>query len=738
MVTREEVELEFYQKFFIDRGMDPYPVQEEALAHIFRGENVLVTVPTGTGKTLLAKAAIMLALRTGKTAIYTTPLRALTEEKFRELQDDFGPENVGFATGDYKVNSGAPVQVLVAEILWNRIYGDRVNAPADVVIMDEGHYFNDPERGYVWEQSIIGLDPRAQLVVLSATVGTPMSFVQWCYITRRVPMQLVVSYERKVPLMHEWREQYLIEMAKELGSKGEVPAIIFSFSRKQCYEWARLLRSCPRFVTEEERNEIQARMATVLFDEGFGKELAPLLLHGVGIHHAGILPRYRQLVEELTLDRLLKLIVSTETISAGINLPAKRVVFPSLRKYVKSQARILRPAEYHQMAGRAGRPQFDTEGIALTLAPEEVVQEFRKEIRDLKKGGRHVDEEKIKKKYYARAKAEARTKNDVSWDEEVWKKLIEGEPAALYSQTKITAEQILAIGLPDLTVEALPGQAILASQEKVEEASDDGARIRQPAAAAAVLTAPPPLAPLEALPKQAADNIATVIDNLLLADHEKRVAHKRLAMITANLQALGVLDARGAQVKGEMIGKIRGMDGVFIYYALIAAEYTYEEYREMVEYLVDHDVVQRQLDREADEKRRQWILTRMRELRRDNPHVTFEDAEAEYEREFPRVLTKIETVHQQFVAAVPHPELHGGKSPKNVWAKMEDAQLGFLAFVEKFELEKEEGSLFSYLARVMKAAKMIAEVTSIADFAILEGRVRKVLAEIDPRVMDEK
>jgi superfamily II DNA/RNA helicase len=736
MATREEIELEFYEKFFIQRGLEPYPVQEEALAHIFRGENLLVTVPTGTGKTLLAKAAIMLALRTGKTAIYTTPLRALTEEKFRELVDDFGEENVGFATGDYKVNTGAPIQVLVAEILWNRIYGDRVNAPADVVIMDEGHYFNEPERGYVWEQSIIGLDPRAQLVVLSATVGNPMSFCQWCYITRRVPMQLVVSTERKVPLVHQWREQYLIELVKELGTNGEVPAIVFSFSRKQCYEWARLLKSCPRFITDEERSEIQARCAGVLFETGFGKELLPLLMHGIGIHHAGILPRYRQLVEELTLERLLKFVVSTETISAGINLPAKRVVFPALRKYVKSQARILRPAEYHQMAGRAGRPQFDTEGIALTLAPEEVVQEFRKEIKDLKRGGmRIVDEEKIKKKYYMRAKTEARAKNDVSWDEEVWQKLIDGQPAALYSQTKITAEQILAIGLPDLTVEALPGLALLATPEKLPEPGDDGSRIRQPSAEVPALPAAPALAPL---PKMAGDNIATVIDNLLLEDHEKRVAHKRLAMITANLQALGVLDARGAQVKGEMIGKIRGMDGVFIYYALLATEFSYEEYRELVEYLVDHDVIQKVLNREADEKRRQWILNRMRELRRENPHVTFEDAEAEYEREFPRPLTKSELVHQQFVAAVPHPELHGGKSPKNVWATMEDSQLGFMAFVEKYELDKEEGSLFSYLARVMKAARMLFEVTGLDDFGIIDTRVRKVLSEIDARVLDER
>src|SRR5215468_3920842 len=174
-----DVELEFYDKFFIAKNLEPYPVQEEAFARIFRGESVLVTVPTGTGKTLMAKAGILRALRTKKTASYTTPLRALTEEKYRELCDDFGAENVGFATGDYRVNQEAPIQVLVAEILWNRIYGDRVNHPADIVIMDEGHYFNDPERGYVWEQSIIGLHPRTQLVILSATIGDAQQFANW-------------------------------------------------------------------------------------------------------------------------------------------------------------------------------------------------------------------------------------------------------------------------------------------------------------------------------------------------------------------------------------------------------------------------------------------------------------------------------------------------------------------------------------------------------------------------------
>jgi superfamily II RNA helicase len=215
-----DIELSFYESFFFAKGLEPYPVQEKAFGHIFAGDSLLVTVPTGTGKTLIAKAAIHKALALGQRAIYTTPLRALTEEKHRELCADFGEERVGFQTGDYKVNTDAPVQVVVAEILWNRIFGDRLHAPADVVVMDEGHYFNDPERGYVWEQSIVGLDPRTQLIILSATVGHPDRFCHWVELTRRVPMHLVDSRERRVPLYHQFREAYLVEVVRELAAAG--------------------------------------------------------------------------------------------------------------------------------------------------------------------------------------------------------------------------------------------------------------------------------------------------------------------------------------------------------------------------------------------------------------------------------------------------------------------------------------------------------------------------------------
>jgi hypothetical protein len=701
-----DIELSFYEEFFFQRGLEPYAVQEAAFAHIFAGESTMVTVPTGTGKTMMAKAAIHKALALGQRAIYTTPLRALTEEKHRELSEDFGADRVGFATGDYKVNPDAPVQVVVAEILWNRIFGDRNHAPADVVVMDEGHYFNDPERGYVWEQSIIALDPRAQLIILSATVGHADRFCHWIELTRRVPMQLVESRDRRVPLYHEYREAYLVEVVRELAAGGDVPAIVFVFGREACFETARLLKSCRRFTSPEEKEEIERRYKEVLLDGGLADELAALLGHGIGVHHAGILPRYKQLVEQLALERLIKFVVSTETISAGINLPAKRVVFPSLRKYIKSKARLVAPAEYHQMAGRAGRPQFDTEGIALTLAPEGVVQEMRKEISDGKKRGHLVDEEKIRKACYARARSEAQRNTEVVWDPVIHDQLVRGEPAELRSHTRINAEQILAIGLPDLAAEALPGQE--APAEQVER--------------------PPPWLKLD---------IVTVVDNLLLTDREKRDAHKRLAHVTDNLRALGVIDEHGRQVAGEIIGKLHGLDGLFIYHLLMNRQLDYLDFRELCEFMVDHDVIQRMLDRKEQDKRADWIRERLRERRKENSLVSWDDIEAEYDREFPRELTKMEIYFQEFAATVPHPELHGGKGPKTIWARIEDEGIGFLEMVDRHRLAHEEGNLFTYLARVMKVAGKLHEATGIEQLGDLERKVRSYLSVVDARLIEE-
>jgi hypothetical protein len=360
------------------------------------------------------------------------------------------------------------------------------------------------------------------------------------------------------------------------------------------------------------------------------------------------------------------------------------------------------------MSGRAGRPQFDKEGIAITLAPDEVVQEIRKEIKDAGRGGYKVDEAKIRKTIYARAKADAVKNQEVTWDVLAHQALVEGKPAPLRSQTRITAEQILAIGLPDLTVEKLPGEA---------EAE-----------------APPAEA---GLPAALHLNIATVIGHLLLGDREKREAQKRLAQVTANMQALGIIDEHGQQVAGEVVRKLRGLDGLFIYYTLMNQDMDYAFVRALVEYVTEHDVIHRLITRKLDAKRREWVLTRLRERRREGEQVTWEDVEEEYEKQFPRELTPVEKLHSAFVAVMPHPELHGGKTAKTVWAQMEDDGLSFLDFIDRHGLETEEGNLFSYLARIMKFARMLFEATTLTEFQTLETNVRRCLSVIDPRVLED-
>jgi superfamily II DNA/RNA helicase len=700
----DDIELAFYDAHLWSKGLEPYPVQETAFDAIFKGRSVLVTVPTGTGKTLMAKAALYAAFHRNQRAIYTTPLRALTEEKYRELCDDFGAGNVGFATGDYKVNREAPIQVEVAEILWNRIVADKHVSPADIVVMDEGHYFNDPERGYVWEQSIIGLDPRTQLVVLSATVGHPDRFCHWVELTRRMPMDLVESRERKVPLVHEYLEETLIDTVRELAHRGDVPAIVFVFGREQCFEVARLLKSCRRFTTDDEKARIEKLCDEALLASGAARELRPLLAHGIGVHHAGVLPRYKQLVEELALERLIKYVVSTETIAAGINLPARTVVFPSLRKVIKAAPRLVTAAEYHQMAGRAGRPQFDDRGLAITLAPEQVVSDIKKEM---KRPG--ADPVKVRKSIYNRTVSEAQRTKDVTWTPDVHAGLVGGEPAELRSKTKITAEQVLAIGLPDLAAVPLTDKATEAETRAAEaEAS---------------------------LPPSLRLDIVTVIDNLLLTDRERRDMHKLLAQLVDNMRALGVLDEHGKQVGGQMIRELQGMDGLFIYYVLFNHQLEYVELRELVEYLIDNDIIQRQLDRKTEDAKREWCRARLRELREGGAQVVWEDVEAEWDKLHPRPPTKIELIHQEMAAKVPHPELHGGKKPKSVWAQLEDGGGGFLEFVDKHALEHEEGNLFTYLIRVMNFAAKLGKASQLSELDDMAERVRAMLGRIDLRLL---
>ncbi|WP_442507408.1 DEAD/DEAH box helicase [Novipirellula sp. SH528] len=364
----------------------PYPVQEEALLAYFTNEQgVLVCAPTGTGKTLIAEAAVYEALRTGKRMYYTTPLIALTDQKLVELRESavrwgFSADQVGLVTGNRTANPDAPVLVVVAEILLNRLLNPESFNFENVssVVMDEFHYFNDPERGIVWELTLALLPAHIRTMLLSATVGNALDFTSWLYRSHQRRLQLVSGTERKVPLQFEWVEDdILADFTEKIAAGDEVtrrtPSLMFCFSRSQCWTTAELLKG-KSLIDKTRQAELADYLNAADMSEGAGPKLKAILMRGVGVHHAGVLPRYRRIVEELFQRKLLSFCVCTETLAAGINLPARSVVLPSLLKGPKDKKKLVDPSSAQQIFGRAGRPQFDDRGYVFSLAHEDDVK----------------------------------------------------------------------------------------------------------------------------------------------------------------------------------------------------------------------------------------------------------------------------------------------------------------------------------------------------------------------------
>lgn len=487
----------------------PYPVQEEALMAWFEtNHGLMVCAPTGTGKTLIAEAAVFEALHTGTTIYYTTPLIALTDQKFHELQDSaerwgFRRDQVGLVTGNRRVNPQANVLVVVAEILLNRLltshwaaheeaeaakvrqvaadhlrsqskqehtgslhsYNDLIGWDDEVVeemaeisaenaksvtplaldfdrvsavVMDEFHNFSDIERGIVWEFSLSLLPKHIRLMLLSATIGNAATFVTWCSRTHDRLLDLVQSSDRRVPLQFHWiGDKYLTEHLEDMASgddnQRKTPALVFCFNRDECWNVAEELKGKSMLASGQQKKLIAA-LEKYEWNKGIGPKLKQLLMRGVGVHHAGLLPRYKRIVEELFQKKLLTICVCTETLAAGINLPARSVVLPSLLKGKPGDQKLIDPSSAHQIFGRAGRPQFDTEGHVYALAHEDDVRilRWREQYDSIPEDTR--DFGLIKAKKALKKKMPTRNPNRQYWNEAQFEKLRFSLPGDLVSR----------------------------------------------------------------------------------------------------------------------------------------------------------------------------------------------------------------------------------------------------------------------------------------------------------------
>ena len=423
---------ETFSAWTAERGLELYPAQEEALIEVVSGANVILSTPTGSGKSLVAVGAHFTAMSQGKRSYYTAPIKALVSEKFFQLIEIFGADNVGMMTGDSAVNPDAPIICCTAEILANIALRFGAGAAVGQVVADEFHFYSEPDRGWAWQVPLLEL-PNAQFVLMSATLGDVSFFEK--DLTRRTgrPTAVVTSAQRPVPLTYRYALTPLHETMTELLGGGQAPVYVVHFSQAAAIERAQALMSI-NVTTRAEKDALAEAIGDFRFSAGFGKTLSRLVRHGIGVHHAGMLPKYRRLVEQLAQAGLLKVICGTDTLGVGINVPIRTVVFSALTKYDGVRQRHLKAREFHQIAGRAGRAGYDTDGYVVVQAPDHVVENAKA----LQKAG---DDPKKKRKIVRKSAPEG----FVNWTESTFERLISSPPEPLTSSFGVSHAMLLNV-----------------------------------------------------------------------------------------------------------------------------------------------------------------------------------------------------------------------------------------------------------------------------------------------------
>jgi len=412
------------------RQLQLYPAQESAVLELFEEKNVVLNTPTGSGKSLVASALHFKSIAQGKRSVYTCPIKALVNEKWLALCREFGPDNVGLSTGDASVNRDAPILCCTAEILANIALREGAAANVQDVVMDEFHYYADRERGAAWQVPLLTM-PQTRFLLMSATLGETAFFEEELTKLNGKPTVTVSSAHRPVPLEFAYSELPLAKTLESLAADGKTPVYVVHFTQLEAAQSAQDFTSI-NVCTRKEKAAIGSALEGFKFSSPYGPEIKKWLRHGIGLHHAGLLPKYRILVEQLAQKGLLKVICGTDTLGVGINVPIRTVLFTKLCKFDGQKTGILSARDFHQIAGRAGRKGFDNIGWVVAQAPEHVIENLKLAEKASRDGKKVV-------------KRQPPEKNFVNWDKNTFLRLMAAPPERLTSRFQVSHATLLNV-----------------------------------------------------------------------------------------------------------------------------------------------------------------------------------------------------------------------------------------------------------------------------------------------------
>jgi superfamily II DNA/RNA helicase len=689
---RPEEILDRFVEWTADAGFELYRAQEEALLEIAAGRHVILNTPTGSGKSLVAVGLHFKALCEGRTSFYTSPIKALASEKFFSLCDDFGAENVGMLTGDAAINPRAPIVCCTAEVLANMALrrGEELDAP--YVVMDEFHYYSDPERGVAWQIPLLTL-PRTRFLLMSATLGDMTAIAERLHAQTGIEAAVVTSAERPVPLDFDYRETPLHQTVEELLAAGKAPIYIVNFTQRECAELAQALTSM-KIASREERYRIREAIAGARLDTPYGKEFRRFLSFGIGVHHAGLLPKYRLLVEQLSQQGLLRVVCGTDTLGVGVNIPIRTVLFSRLAKFDGKKVAMLSVRDFQQIAGRAGRKGFDEQGSVVAQAPEHIVEKRQAERR----AARSAEVKKRRKPTAGTAKGE------VSWSRETFEKLISRPPETLRSRFRVTHGMVLNLLQRDALRDDASRRNFASLRELVARCHEDEAtKLRLLSQAAVLVRSLYRAGVIQMVRDTARPYLWVAVDADLQWDFS---LHQALSLFL--VEALGLLDQQAESFAADVVSLVEAV-------------------------LEDPEVV---LRRQVD-KLKQELVGR---LKADG--VPYEERMERLEEVGPPQPPQplVDFLHGAFNRfRGDHPWVGGREiRPKAIGREILEGYLAFGDFVKRYGLERSEGVLLRYLSQLYKTLKQsVPEAARTEAVFDALGFFRALLERTDTSLLEE-